>query len=1394
MSTTEGINVLESSNTTEDNQPQDIETSESQDSTKPIVNESNDRQTKLEPGTNVKSDSVLQKKEQLDKKSTVVVDKQLSSNSKIVKQMPDASPTEKLIKSKNILTLFSSNNQKTCDLKDQSKQSDSQNEECVQRDGLKYFSKSKNAKNYHTRQQKHGNNIKKLIPSVYNRDIDRLIKRKQKNTEIITKTDEKSSGEKVQELDLSSVSSKDTVQKNQESDSKDAQSCKNTTPESVESIDKNKDPQPEEQSQNLKTEDKSKGLQSEGQSQSVKSKDEPLKSSSNNLNKLLFSMHKKCNDCDEKPNNIFDQFEKDKSKNVEKVEIKSDEDPFVKKLDELRIKQVEERKKNSSKAEKVDDKESIQSFPSSKASETTTGLPQNKILAAEPIVSKNKSDETTTLVEKAPRPPLGPKTTLNPRSSSSGSKEQVKQTTVDNQKLLGTSSTPKLPLGPKILPVNTTSTTTASQNQQSTVVSNPGQPQQQVRPDNFENPLNNSSSNNSDSNTDTESSLTSLDISEESTSMDGSNFFKNENEGGEGFMKPNVKFKKPPKGFNKQMNRECFEIFKSTMLKNNIVEKIDNEQDYVDAVSKFLITKLGSKDLITSVWESTWSNEFDKARRVCVETDFSPFFWFHFFSNVMLNFQIKNNMARFNKQSSCKLDNFLLYGNILKTHWCITQKFWLPLFLFNNFPAPKIREILSSKIWSEKLKIQNRAQLEGLIDFVSESKFDDENLLKHEWGNIVSQISVKVPKDFNKINKLYEEKMKLEKDQKPCCLPKDKKECAEDKVKQTICVLQSKDTEIDTKLDTKDFIKPKDCVQNQIKPKDCAQNQIKQKDCAQNQIKPKNCVQKEDILKTEQKECELKTVVEKPPTKKKISDGQCRVKNMCSHETRVRLVDGGGNMFTKCSQAEEIDSRLTEDENQRCIETARATFIDPLKPKQTKQSSVSDQSKNDTDRRSIKSTSPDMQPGTLRSAKNCFPPCSTQTITFIPQQQIIPTMTQGSMAINQQRFANGGVVGLQQSLYPQQNLTMQPTMSSITGHNQRSEVVPREQMFNPTFTSITPASLRGPRLMNQQMVENARLVQTTYQNKQSYPVNDGWTKAPNQFFGNEIENVDSISVENNNNKAENKFKQEMPKYIKTEFKQNDNKTNSIELNSKKNTIANMSDSLDLQSDDDRIAQRKLMQFSSKNLFTKELAEEAAQVGDIIQFCDLVGVKKITEVQSKSKLKFIAHVVNPEIMEEQLKNQYKNTDVLPVKNMIDYAKSERTIELQNDVKKSMDGIIPFKTMKEWQYYLKVFDMLKQKDDELRPLYGFDIVEKFYQSISENLPESLFEWSERQKLQHYLAIYIGDSSSQQWQKYWKDQWTLKPIVCDNIKKFKKENPQIPKQTQYLIVSLFPSNVEK
>ena len=42
-------------------------------------------------------------------------------------------------------------------------------------------------------------------------------------------------------------------------------------------------------------------------------------------------------------------------------------------------------------------------------------------------------------------------------------------------------------------------------------------------------------------------------------------------------------------------------IFKRTVIENGIVSGIANAQEYVDAVSKFLITQLGSTDMVNSI-------------------------------------------------------------------------------------------------------------------------------------------------------------------------------------------------------------------------------------------------------------------------------------------------------------------------------------------------------------------------------------------------------------------------------------------------------------------------------------------------------------------------------------------------------------------------------------------------------------------------------------------------------------------------------------------------------------------------------------------------------------------------------------------------------------------------
>ena len=86
----------------------------------------------------------------------------------------------------------------------------------------------------------------------------------------------------------------------------------------------------------------------------------------------------------------------------------------------------------------------------------------------------------------------------------------------------------------------------------------------------------------------------------------------------------------------------------------------------------------------------------------------------------------------------------------------IGQKYWIPLFLFHNFDANKMNEILSSKIWTEKLKITSRVQLENLISFVRGIEISDIPALKYEWSIIVSQINVKFPNKFEKLNEQYD--------------------------------------------------------------------------------------------------------------------------------------------------------------------------------------------------------------------------------------------------------------------------------------------------------------------------------------------------------------------------------------------------------------------------------------------------------------------------------------------------------------------------------------------------------------------------------------------------------------------------------------------------------------
>lgn len=175
-----------------------------------------------------------------------------------------------------------------------------------------------------------------------------------------------------------------------------------------------------------------------------------------------------------------------------------------------------------------------------------------------------------------------------------------------------------------------------------------------------------------------------------------------ENSSGSGTSGSRQKTKvKHPKGFKNTVIRDFFITFKQTVEKYNISEKITDGQTLTNAMSKFLITQLGTKDLVTSVWEATWGNSHDQVDKIVAPTlDMQPYFWWNLFSFISLNFQISpKNEAVFNKDTVCQFACFIAFGTYLKKNFKIGQKYWLPLFLFQNFTKKNVESILSSAIW-----------------------------------------------------------------------------------------------------------------------------------------------------------------------------------------------------------------------------------------------------------------------------------------------------------------------------------------------------------------------------------------------------------------------------------------------------------------------------------------------------------------------------------------------------------------------------------------------------------------------------------------------------------------------------------------------------------------------
>ena len=69
---------------------------------------------------------------------------------------------------------------------------------------------------------------------------------------------------------------------------------------------------------------------------------------------------------------------------------------------------------------------------------------------------------------------------------------------------------------------------------------------------------------------------------------------------------------------------------------------------------------------MNAVWETIWNNSFNKTSNMKLKTDLTPFFWYHFFSKISLQFQIKEDCAVFSKEQQPKMPLFITFGQYLK--------------------------------------------------------------------------------------------------------------------------------------------------------------------------------------------------------------------------------------------------------------------------------------------------------------------------------------------------------------------------------------------------------------------------------------------------------------------------------------------------------------------------------------------------------------------------------------------------------------------------------------------------------------------------------------------------------------------------------------------------------